>query len=81
MGPKGGRKNNLPWFFTDTKISKGKRRFLINRWEARQEHLRQVAAKMNAEYASILAARAGVKHTAKPQSPITITRRVARPKH
>lgn len=81
MGPKGGRKNNVPWFFSDTKISKAKRRFLINRWEARQEHLRKVAAKVNAEYATILAARAGVKlHTPKSQYPKTITRRAARPK-
>ena len=84
MGPRGGRQNNLPWFFSDTKISKAKRRSLINRWEARQERLRKVAAKVNEEYASILAARVGLKHTPKLQSPITIRRRgkaIVRRKH
>jgi hypothetical protein len=78
--PKGGRKNNMPWFYSDKKISEKQRRFLIKRWETRQENLRKVAAKKNEECSSILFARVGLKYTPKPQSPTVITRRAERPK-
>jgi hypothetical protein len=65
--PKGGRKNNFPWFFSDKKISEKQRRLLIKRWEARQGHLHEVAAKKNEECSSILFARVGLKYTPKPR--------------
>jgi len=76
--PSGGRKNNLPWFYSDARLSEAKRSKLIRAFEARQGHLHEAAARTNAEYVAILTARAGVKPSApspEPLGTVTIRRR------